>query len=105
VSDAVGDTGFCSLAGVYRCVGSSLSLESSDCGLGAAGSSSDDLGTCSLSDGRLSLSNSWILSRLIPRYGLLVLVSCSSSCQWPSYTVTALAFCPVCAGGLNKRMS
>jgi hypothetical protein len=81
----------------------SLSLESSDCGLGAAGSSSDDSGTCSLSDGRLSPSNSWISSRSIPRYGFLVLVSCSSSCQWSPYRVTALAFCPIAAGGLNKR--
>jgi hypothetical protein len=30
-------------------------------------------------------------------------MSCSSSCQWPLYTVTALAFCPVDAGGLNRR--
>jgi hypothetical protein len=40
----------------------------------------------------------------ILRYGFLVQTSCSSSCQWPSYKVTALAFCPVAAGGLNKRM-
>jgi hypothetical protein len=79
------------------------SLESSDCGLGAVGSSSDDSGTHLLSDGRLSPSNSWMSGRLIPRYGFLVLTLCSSSCQWPSYTVTALAFCPVDAGGLNKR--
>jgi hypothetical protein len=26
-------------------------------------------------------------------------------CHCPSYRVTALAFCPVCAGGLNKRTS
>jgi hypothetical protein len=83
----------------------SLSLESSDCGLGAVGSSSDELGICLLSDGRLSPSNLWMLGRLILRYGFLVWMSCSSSCQWPSYKVTALAFCPVAAGGLNKRTS
>jgi hypothetical protein len=59
---------------VYRCVGSS-SLESSNSGLGAAGSLSDDSGACSLSDGRLSPSNWWISSHSIPRYGLLVLAS------------------------------
>jgi hypothetical protein len=92
---------------VSRCVGSSSveSLESSDLGLGAFGSSSDDSGIGSLSDGRLSLSNSWMSSLSTPRYGLLVLVSWSSSCHHPSYKVTALAFCPVYAGGLNKRTS
>jgi hypothetical protein len=91
----------------YRCVGSpSLeSLESSDLGLGAFGSSSDDSGMGSLSDGRLSPSNSWMSSLSTPKYGLLVLASWSSSCHRPSYSVTALAFCPVCAGGLNKRTS
>jgi hypothetical protein len=58
-----------------------------------------------LSDGRLSPSNSWISSHSIPRYGFLVLTLCLSSCQWPLYSVTALAFCPVDAGGLNKRTS
>jgi hypothetical protein len=82
-----------------------LSLESSDCGLGAAGSLSDESGTHSLSDGRLSPSNSWMLRCLTPRYGFLVRTSCSSSCQLFVYRVTALAFCPVAAGGLNKRMS
>jgi hypothetical protein len=88
-------------------VGSSSleSLESSDLGLGALGSSSDDAGTASLSDGRLSPSNSWMSSLSTPRYGVLVLASWSSSCHRPSYRVTALAFCPVCAGGLNKRTS
>jgi hypothetical protein len=52
-----------------------------------------------------SPSNSWMSSRSTPRYGLLVLVSWSSSCHHPLYRVTALAFCPVCAGGLNKRTS
>jgi hypothetical protein len=81
------------------------SLESSDLGLGTLGSSSDDTGTGSLSDGRLSPSNSWMSSLSTPRYGVLVLASWSSSCHRPSYRVTALAFCPVCAGGLNKRTS
>ena len=81
------------------------SLESSDLGLGASGSSSDDTGTGSLSDGRLSPSNSWMSSLSTPRYGVLVLASWSSSCHRPSYRVTALAFCPVCAGGLNRRTS
>jgi hypothetical protein len=74
-------------------------------GLGTSGSSSDDTGTGSLSDGRLSPSNSWMSSLSTPRYGVLVLTSWSSSCHRPSYRVTALAFCPVCAGGLNKRTS
>jgi hypothetical protein len=88
-------------------VGSSSleSLESSDLGLGALGSLSDDAGTGSLSDGRLSPSNSWMSSLSTPRYGVLVLASWSSSCHRPSYRVTALAFCPVCAGGLNRRTS
>jgi hypothetical protein len=83
----------------------SLSLESSDCGLGTAGSSSDELGTHLLSDGRLSPSNLWMSSCSTPRYGLLVRTSCSSSCQLSAYRVTALAFCPVPAGGLNKTTS
>jgi hypothetical protein len=92
---------------VCRFVGSSSLelLESSDLGLGALGSLSDDSGMGSLSDGRLSPSNSWMSSLSTPRYGLLVLASWSSSCHHPSYRVTALAFCPVCAGGLNKRTS
>jgi hypothetical protein len=90
-----------------RFVGSSSleSLESSDLGLGPLGSSSDDSGIGSLSDGRLSPSNSWMSGLSTPRYGLLVLASWSSSCHHPSCKVTALAFCPVCAGGLNKRTS
>src|SRR5580693_1034739 len=40
-----------------------------------------------------------------PRYGFLVRVSWSSSCQQSSYRVTALAFWPVDAGGLNNRTS
>jgi hypothetical protein len=81
-----------------------LSLEPSDYGLGAAGSLSDESGAHLLSDGRLSPLNSWMSSRLAPRYGLFVQASCSSSCQSFAYKVTALAFCPVAAGGLNKRM-
>jgi hypothetical protein len=80
-------------------------LEFSNCGLGAAGSLSDELGTHLLSDGRLSPSNSWMLGSLTPRYGFLVWMSCLSSCQLSAYRVTALAFCPVAAGGLNKRTS
>jgi hypothetical protein len=34
-----------------------------------------------------------------------VTLSCSSSCQFPSYKVTALALFPVIAGGLNRRSS
>jgi hypothetical protein len=34
-----------------------------------------------------------------------VTLSCSSSCQFPSYKVTALALFPVIVGGLNRRMS
>jgi hypothetical protein len=83
----------------------SSSLDSSDCGLGAVGSSSDESGTRLLSDGRLSPLNSWMSGHSILRYGLLVQTSCSSSCQWPSYRVTALAFSPVAAGGLNRRTS
>jgi hypothetical protein len=44
-----------------------LSLDSSDCGRGAVGSSSEDLGTCLLSEGRLSLSNSCMSGCAIPR--------------------------------------
>jgi hypothetical protein len=80
-------------------------LESSDCGLGAAGSLSNESGTRSLSDGRLSPLNLWMSRCSTPRYGFLVQMLCSSLCQWSAYRVTALAFCPVAAGGLNKRMS
>jgi hypothetical protein len=55
-----------SIGGAYRCVSSS-SLELSDWDLGPVGSSSEDLGTCLSSDGRLSPSNSCILSRVTPR--------------------------------------
>jgi hypothetical protein len=73
---------------------SSSSLELSDRGLGALGSSSEDSGTCSLSDGSATL-----------RQGCLVALSCSSLCQVPLYNVTALALFPVAAGGLNKMTS
>jgi hypothetical protein len=59
----------------------SSSLESSKCGRGAAGSSSEDLGTCSLSKGRLSPSNLCMLGRATPRYGFLVMLLCSSLCH------------------------
>jgi hypothetical protein len=85
-------------------VGSS-SLDIGERGLGKAGSSSDESIVASLSDGRLSPSNSWTSGLGIPRYGLLVRVSWSSSCHWPSYKVTARAFWFVFAGGLNKRTS
>ena len=86
-------------------VGTLSLLDSGDLGLGRVGSSFESSTVGSQSDGRLSLSNLWILSRLIPRYGLFVLTSWSSLCHRPSYSVTALAFCPVCVGGLNKRTS
>jgi hypothetical protein len=85
-------------------VGSSL-LDIGERGLGKAGSSSDDSIVASRSDGRLSPSNSWTSGLRIPRYGLLVRVSWSSSCHWLSYKVTARAFWFVFAGGLNKRTS
>jgi hypothetical protein len=85
-------------------VGSS-SLDIGERGLGKAGSSSDDSIVASRSDGRLSPSNSWMSGLGIPRYGLLVRVSWSSSCHWPSYKVTARAFWFVFAGGLNRRTS
>jgi hypothetical protein len=72
-------------------VDSSL-LDIGERGLGKAGSSSDDSIVASRSDGRLSPSNSWMSGLGIPRYGLLVRVSWSSSCHWPSYKVTARAF-------------
>jgi hypothetical protein len=34
-----------------------------------------------------------------------VVLSCSSSCQLPLYSVTALALFPMIAGGLNRRTS
>jgi hypothetical protein len=34
-----------------------------------------------------------------------VMLLCSSSCQLPLYSVTALALFPVAAGGLNRRTS
>ena len=55
-----------SIGGAYRCVSSS-SLELSDCGLGTVGSLSEESGACSLSDGRLSPSNSWMLGHSTPR--------------------------------------
>jgi len=70
----------------------SSSLDWGDLGLGKTGSSSDDSMVASRSDGRLSPSNPWMSGLGIPRYGLLVRVSWSSSCHWLSYRVTARAF-------------
>jgi hypothetical protein len=68
VPDAAVVAGVCSAGDVICCVGSSLLLESSpDCGRGAVDSLSDDLGIHSLSDGRLSLSNSCMSGQAIPR--------------------------------------
>jgi hypothetical protein len=50
-------------------------------------------------------SSSWMSGLGIPRYGLLVRVSWSSSCHWSSYRVTARAFWFVLGGGLNRRTS
>ena len=52
--------------GAYHCVSSS-SLELSDSGRSTVGSSSDNSGTCSLSDGRLSPLNLCMLSCMTPR--------------------------------------
>jgi hypothetical protein len=92
-----------SVESVFRCVGSLLLLESGELGLGRAGSSSKDSIVASCSDGRLSLSKSWMSTLETPRYGLSEVVSCSSSCQRPVYKVTALVFFPDFGGGLNKR--
>jgi hypothetical protein len=80
VPGVVGSATVHSVGDVYCCVGSS-SLESSDCGWGAVSSSSEDSGTCSLSKGRVSPSNSCMSGHAIPRYGFLVTLSCSSLCH------------------------
>ena len=64
--DVVGVVFVVSVEGVYHCVSSSL-LELSDWGLGVVGSLSEELGVCSLSDGRLSLLNSWMSGHSILR--------------------------------------
>jgi hypothetical protein len=64
--DVVGNVVVLSVGNGWRCVGSSM-LESSDCGRGAAGSSSEDLRIRSLSEGRLSPSNSCMSGRAILR--------------------------------------
>jgi hypothetical protein len=66
VPGVAGSIVVCSIGDVNCCVGS-LSLASSDAGPGAAGSSSDDSSTGSLSKGRLSLSKLCILGCMIPR--------------------------------------
>ena len=86
-------------------VGASLPLDSGDRGLGRMGSSSESSIVGSWSDGRFSPLNSWMSGLAIPRYGFLERVSWSSSCQRSSYKVTALAFWPVDAGGLNNKTS
>jgi hypothetical protein len=86
-------------------VGILSSLDLGDLGLGKTGSSSEYSTVASWSDGRLSPSNSWISGLGVPRYSFLVWVSWSSSCQRSLYRVTALAFWPVDAGGLNSRTS
>jgi hypothetical protein len=94
-----------SVGSAFHWVGSSLSLELGEFGLGRAGSSSDDSTVASCSDGRLSLLKLWMLTLDTPRYGLPEVVSCSSSCQRPPNRVTALVFFPKFAGGLNRRTS
>jgi hypothetical protein len=86
-------------------VGASLPLDSGDLGLGKTGSSSESSIVGSWSDGRFSPSNSWMSGLTTPRYGFLERVLWSSSCQWSLYMVTALAFWPVDAGGLNNKTS
>ena len=86
-------------------VGTLSLLDSGDLGLGRVGSSFESSTVGSQSDGRLSLSNLWMSGLATPRYGFLERVSWSSSYQRSSYRVTALAFWPVDAGGLNSRMS
>jgi hypothetical protein len=73
-----------SVGSVSRCMGSLSSLESGDLGLGRVGSSSEDLIVASCSDGRLSLSKSWMSALATPRYGLPKVESCSNSCQRPA---------------------
>jgi hypothetical protein len=86
-------------------VGASLPLDSSYLGLGRTGSSSESSIVGLWSDGRFSPSNSWMSGLATPRYGFLERVSWSSSCQQSLYRVTALAFWPVNAGGLNSKTS
>ena len=47
----------------------------------------------------------WMSALGSPKYGYLVAVSCSSSCQCPSYNVTAQGFFPFEAVVLNMRKS
>ena len=56
-------------------VGVSSLLDSGDLGLGRTGSSSEYSIVGSWSDGRLSLSNSWMSGLTTPRYGFLEWVS------------------------------
>jgi hypothetical protein len=74
VGSLVGDVGNVPISvlvgSVFRCVGSSSSLESGDLGLGNVGSLSKDSIVASCSDGRLSPSKLWMLALATPRYGL-----------------------------------
>ena len=90
---------------MWVCLGSLSLLDLGDIGLGRVGSSSECSTVTSRSDGRLSPSYSWMSGLAIPRYGFLERVSWSSLCQWFLYRVTALAFWPMDAGGLNSRTS
>jgi hypothetical protein len=109
VSSPVGSVGSAlisvSVGSVPRCMGSMSSLESGDLGLGKVGSLSEDSMVASCSDGRLSLSKSWMSALATPRYGLPEAESFSSSCQRPAYRVTALVFFADFGGGLNRRTS
>jgi hypothetical protein len=90
---------------VRVCVGSPSSLDSGDVGLGRVGSLSEYSTVTSRSDGRLSPLYSWMSGLAIPRYGFFERVSWSSLCQQSSYSMTALVFWFVDAGGLNSSMS
>jgi hypothetical protein len=79
VPDGLGGEVVCSARCAKHCIGSS-SLELSDTGCSAGGSSSDDSAIGSLSEGTLPLLNLWMLACATPRYGLLVVLLCSSSC-------------------------
>ena len=66
VPNVAGNAAVRSAGDAKHCVGSS-SLDSSETGCGAGGSSSDDSATCSFSEGRDSPSNSYISGCAIPR--------------------------------------
>jgi hypothetical protein len=66
VLNVAGGVVICSVKDVRHCVGSS-SLDSSDAGHSAGGSSSDDSAIHLFSEGRLSPSNSCMSGRATPR--------------------------------------